>query len=331
MIQFPKLSPFSGTLPFAPGSQRVAIDDLRQSAARFQFLGHRRDRVFNHHDVGLQFSHGESAAVSGHKLGVGGQGLMDFFQDLDQSLRVAAAGGVGIREGPEQHQIPDTGDPAIREVDDDISVGMTAGQRKNANEIPVEMNRRVPDQSHVRQALGLHSRESEVGAHSAADLRMGDDHRPLSHDRVAAGVVRVTMGVDDDPDRAAAEHVRFVLEGRSGRGIAGVDQQGAVVADRRHDTDVSVAPQLIEIVGDSTDLDRWRRFGLLGHRPANDHREQYNEHFQESIIHSGTPFIRTVVHSDDPESPCDPSSGVADNSSIRLRAAAKSGSSRIDS
>jgi hypothetical protein len=237
--------------------------------------------------------------VAGDHRGVGRQRGDDRAQHLGQALGVATARRVGVREGTGQHDVADARDAGADEVHHQVAGGVAARHRQQADDVAVEVDRGLTVQRHGRLTRGVERRQREVASHLAAGGGLGDDDRPRTQHRVAAGVVGVTVGVDDDPDRAAVQLGQDLLDRRRGAVVAGVHQEDAVIADRRDHGHVAVAAQQVERAREVAGLDRWGRVGVLGgdRRGKRGGETQQNEawsvrHFESSLT---SPDVRRLA------------------------------------
>jgi hypothetical protein len=81
---------------------------------------------------------------------------------------------------------------------------MATGHREEADDVVVEVDRRIATQGNHRQTGDIDGGKGKVGPHPAVDFGVADDDRPVLQGGVSADVIAIAVGVDDNPDRTSS-------------------------------------------------------------------------------------------------------------------------------
>ena len=152
-------------------------------------------------------------AVPGDDPGIRVREAQTFLHGRDEALDGAPAVQVDVRIQTIEKYVPHVQHVALGEKDDAVAIGVAARHVVDAHGLAVQVQRdAVIERHHGQRLIGIRGRGAVheiaelLGGHALADVVVRDDDAAgLAQGLVAADVVAVIVGVDDESHRAVVD------------------------------------------------------------------------------------------------------------------------------
>ena len=218
-------------------------------------------------------------------------------ETINQPLQRSAVGAIDVRVLNRSIEVAGHDHVEAREDHQRVAVGVRARDGDHLNLLAVHAHHQPIAIRHLRQAGRRHRRAGRavrvgIGVRQAVAqlLARDDDGAHLAEVLVAAGVIAVHVGVDDELDRLRRQALDrggdLVAERRELR----VDHEYAIRAEQHADRP-ALAVERVELVGDlvGLDLDLAEVRRALGVRRRGAHHQCSQEHCNSGSSHDVPP------------------------------------------